>query len=186
MELPSEMYSWLIDLGVLELSLNARVENNLNVYIPKTSLNLLFDAHSFEKILLKLEEQYNMFYDVHLHYSKNFKNMSKGLSNNDNLYNWNIISESINAFGFELTKEKVDVMLNTKNTKILSEILNNLFNLSQELTKRNKEIKPIKQVNVEHKSDEAINIESIDLKKNIKETDSIIIFYSIIRKAFRH
>ena len=195
MELTSDIYSWLIETNeVLELSLNPKVKvnENSNLIIPKTSLNVLFDALSFEKIVYKIEECFNNLYEDKLLYTKNLKGLRRTQSSNDNLYNWKLISETLRELGIDVSVEGVINMVKSKNTQTLSDLLKTLFTLSQELNKKVK-VEEKKHEGLQawpgrtgreeekqsHSTGETIVIENINLRKKLNETESVLEFFIV-------
>lgn len=150
MEVTPEIYAWLAELKILNAEKTIILKKEGTVLIDEDISNKFFNGFFIEKILNDLENTYNKFYKIKLSYTQKLeeiKNIQENSKNNRFDRNkrsaiWKIIGQVTENFGIEINEEQ-NQKLSNLDIDELSTLLNSIYTLSNELTKRSPEKKGI-------------------------------------------
>jgi len=182
MELSPEIYAWLVTLNIYEIDPNLRVDKTQTVKLTSYMTEKLFEINSFAKMIVKIEEQYNKFYKVQLHYSSDLKFLHKGKTNSEYMKNWKILTDILMNYGIEIESDRINDIAVRKDVNVLSRIIKTLFLLSHELATKNIEV--INKPEVKMKAngtldlhEDLVDLESVNIYKDLRKTDSTLEFF---------
>ena len=150
MEVTPEIYAWLAELKILNAEKTIILKKEGTVLIDEDISNKFFNGFFIERILNDLENTYNKFYKIKLSYTQKLeeiKNIQENSKNNRFDRNkrsdiWKIIGQVTENFGIEINEEQNQKLSNLDISE-LSTLLNSIYTLSNELTKRSPEKKGI-------------------------------------------
>ena len=192
MEISPEIFAWLSTLEIIN-PFDSMKSSDTKFIIPNRIYKLMMGGHFIGLMLKNLQESYNKFYSLDLNLIEDLKSLKpiddeNKISNSLKYYNWNILFEILNHFGFNLNKEDINLLIND-DKEYLNKILNKIYDLTNQcITYMNKNDlntiddnnnKSKKKIKYEKNENESINIKDIDLNKKYRDIDSILEFIII-------
>ena len=189
MEISPEIFAWLSTLEIIN-PFDSMKSSDTKFIIPNRIYKLMMGGHFIGLMLKNLQESYNKFYSLDLNLIEDLKSLKpiddeNKISNSLKYYNWNILFEILNHFGFNLNKEDINLLIND-DKEYLNKILNKIYDLTNQcITYMNKNTiddnnnKSKKKIKYEKNENESINIKDIDLNKKYRDIDSILEFIII-------
>ena len=189
MEISPEIFAWLSTLEIID-PFDTMKSPDTKFIIPDKIYKLMMGGHYIGLMLKNLQENYNKFYSLDLNLIEDLKSLKpvddeNKISNSLKYYNWNILFEIMNHFGFNLNKEDINLLIND-DKEYLNKILNKIYDLTNQcITYMNKNTiddnnnKSKKKIKYEKNENESINIKDIDLNKKYRDIDSILEFIII-------
>ena len=189
MEISPEIFAWLSTLEIIN-PFDSMKSSETKFIIPNRIYKLMMGGHFIGLMLKNLQESYNKFYSLDLNLIEDLNTLKpiddeNKISNSLKYYNWNILFEILNHFGFNLNKEDINLLIND-DKEYLNKILNKIYDLTNQcITYMNKNTiddnnnKSKKKIKYEKNENESINIKDIDLNKKYRDIDSILEFIII-------
>ena len=156
MEISPEIFAWLSTLEIID-PFDTMKSPDTKFIIPDKIYKLMMGGHYIGLMLKNLQEYYNKFYSLDLNLIEDLKSLKpvddeNKISNSLKYYNWNILFEILNHFGFNLNKEDINLLIND-DKDYLNKILNNIYELTNQcITYMNKnDSKIIDEINNNNK-----------------------------------
>ena len=192
MEISPEIFAWLSTLEIID-PFDTMKSPDTKFIIPDKIYKLMMGGHYIGLMLKNLQENYNKFYSLDLNLIEDLKSLKpvddeNKISNSLKYYNWNILFEIMNHFGFNLNKEDINLIIND-DKDYLNKILNKIYELTNQcITYMNKNDSKIideinnnnkKKIKYEKNENESINLKDLDLNKNYRDINSILEFIII-------
>ena len=134
MEVTPDIYTWLVNLDLIDLTAYTQIKSSGNVNLPERFIEQLLNTEKFEKLIKKVEEQFNKFYKTSLHYSENVKNLPIPNSQSLRMKNWGLISDTLLHFGISLDQKSIQNIVMHKDKSALLDIIKVIYSLSRELS----------------------------------------------------
>ena len=150
MEVTAELYAWLSELNIINKNKSFNLRKDKKILLDEETSTKFLNGFFMDKILFELEGLYNSFYNIKLTYSVKLNEMrilqENSFDDEDNfdlrISIWGIIQDITENFGIELTDNSVE-NIGSGDYRTLSQVLNAIFSLTKELTKKNPERKGI-------------------------------------------
>jgi hypothetical protein len=156
MEISPEIFAWLSTLEIID-PFDTMKSPDTKFIIPDKIYKLMMGGHYIGLMLKNLQENYNKFYSLDLNLIEDLKSLKpvddeNKISNSLKYYNWNILFEIMNHFGFNLNKEDINLLIND-DKDYLNKILNKIYELTNQcITYMNKnDSKIIDEINNNNK-----------------------------------
>lgn len=142
MEVTPEIYAWLVNIKIMDQNKSIKMRPDGKIMIPDNIVKIMMEGFLFDRILNNLEEGYNKFYKIKLNYTDRLKDLNlerpegkDSLPLNLRNSNWSIITDVLTNFGIEISKRKIE-KITSGNIHELHELLNTLYSLSCELSRK--------------------------------------------------
>ena len=135
MEISPEIFAWLSTLEIID-PFDTMKSPDTKFIIPDKIYKLMMGGHYIGLMLKNLQENYNKFYSLDLNLIEDLKSLKpvddeNKISNSLKYYNWNILFEILNHFGFNLNKEDINLLIND-DKDYLNKILNKIYELTNQ------------------------------------------------------
>lgn len=186
MELSQEVYAWLVNSGMIDSKKTIKMKKNNNIILDELTTTKFRDAQ-IQKLIHKLEDQYNRFYKTKMTYTDRLHDMkTENISSNSvRFWNWKLVADILNNFGLDANDDVVGQIV-AGHLEDITKLVEQMYTLSGELSKRSmteqveEDKAPAKKVHVAHnQGNDVIELNHINENKNLNDADTLLEYFLI-------